>query len=234
MAAVLAAGVGAVLSHRSAAALWKMLRSEWLEVSVRRCRRKLPGIHVHQSVPSSDELTLVNGIPVTTVPRTLFDLAAVLPRSQVARATHEADFQRLRSSLTLADLLARYPRRRGSATIKAILAGREFGAAVTRSELESRFLDFARAEGIPRPEVNAHLLAGGQWLECDCVWRSKRVVVELDGRAAHATTAAFERDRARDRALNAEGWRTVRITWRQLHDERRAIAADLMKMLRDG
>jgi very-short-patch-repair endonuclease len=81
------------------------------------------------------------------------------------------------------------------------------------------------------PQFNTHVHAGARSIECDCVWREQRVVVELDGRAAHATAAAFERDRARDRALQVEGWRIVRITWRQLHYEADKVAADLGKIL---
>jgi hypothetical protein len=144
---------------------------------------------------------------------------------------HEAEVHRLTDPLSLEDLAARYPRRRGIATIKAILTNLESGLHVPQSELESRFLAFAAAAALPRPELHSHLHVGGRWLECDCVWRSQRVVVELDGRAVHATTAAFERDRARDRALHAEGWRVIRVTWRQLHDESAAIASDLRKVL---
>jgi very-short-patch-repair endonuclease len=231
MAAVLAAGAGAWLSHRAAAALWSVLRSERLEVSLGHPRRSLPGIAVYQSTLAADELTTAHGIPVTTVPRTLIDLAAVLPKDQVERAVHEAEFQRLPDSLSLVDLVARYPGRRGIATIRAILASLDSGLKLTRSELESRFLALAEAAGLPCPEVNARLFIGGRWLECDCVWRPQRLVVELDGRAAHATAVAFERDRGRDRALHAQGWRVVRITWRQLHNESRSIAADLTRML---
>jgi very-short-patch-repair endonuclease len=88
---------------------------------------------------------------------------------------------------------------------------------------------------LPRPEVNAGLEVRGGWLEVDCLWRSSRVIVELDGRAAHATAAAFEHNRARDRALAGAGWHAIRITWRQLHDEPEAVAADLRRLLgRDG
>jgi len=168
---------------------------------------------------------------VTTVPRTLLDLAAVLPAHQVERAINEAEVRRLTDPLSLGDLAARHGGRRGTATTRAILAKLELGLNVTRSELEARFLAIVEGAGLPRPETNARVHVAGQSLECDCVWRSPRVVVELDGRAAHATMAAFERDRARDRALNAEGWRVVRITWRQLHDDRRSVATDLLKLL---
>ena len=116
-------------------------------------------------------------------------------------------------------------------TVKAILASLGIGTYVTRSELESGFLSFLDQAGLTRPEVNAHLLVGGRWVECDCVWRGRRVIVELDGRAVHGTAAAFERDRARDRMFTARGWRLVRITWRQLHEDPDAVASDLRTIL---
>jgi hypothetical protein len=173
----------------------------------------------------------VRGIRVTTVPRTLFDLAAVLPAHQVERAINEAEFRRLTNPLSLGDLVDRYRRRRGVPMIRAILARVRAGAQITRSDLEARFLAFLDGVGLPRPETNAHLMVGGSWIECDCVWRDRRVIVELDGRATHDTAAAFERDRTRDRKLAARGWRHARITWRQLQDEPEALASDLRAIL---
>jgi very-short-patch-repair endonuclease len=160
----------------------------------------------------------------------LLDLATVLPRERVERAANEAEVQGLSDSLSLDDIVARYPRRHGVRTIRAILEQLQAGPIVTHSELEARFLGFVRKTGLPSPSFNTHLLG----FECDCVWRDQRVVVELDGRATHDTFAAFERDRARDRALAAGGWRTVRITWRQLHEQPESIAADLRRMLGAG
>jgi very-short-patch-repair endonuclease len=173
----------------------------------------------------------VRGVPVTTVPRTLLDLAAILPQDQLERAVNEAEVRQLGDSLSLLDLVQRYPGRRGSAGVKAILVDLRTGAKATRSELESRFLELARGSGLPPPEVNASLLIRGRLIECDCVWRAERLVVELDGRAAHATTVAFERDRARDRALHVAGWRIVRVTWRQLHEDPEALVMDLHSLL---
>jgi hypothetical protein len=227
MAAVLAARADA-LSHRAAATIHGVLRSSLMEVTVSRTRRSLPGIRVHRASVPGDELTVVRGIPVTGVSRTLFDLAAVLPRDGVERAVHEVDVHGLTDVISLPDLVARYPRRRGVGTIRAIL---EAGVEVGKTELEGRFLALARKVGLPPPEVNAYVFAGGRWHECDCLWRAKRLAVELDGRAVHATQRAFERDRARDRAMHADGWRVVRITWRQLDDEPEKIVADLRRML---
>lgn len=227
MAAVLAAGPQAALSHRSAAALWMLCSSTKLEVTVPSGRTR-PGIMIHRAIVPADELTTERGIPVTTVPRTLLDLAGLVPRHQVERAINEADVRRLHDPLSLADLLDRYPRRRGAATIRSILRD---GVTVTRSELEARFLSCLRRSGLPLPEVNAPLHVAGRWIECDCLWRDRGLIVELDGWAAHGTAAAFERDRARDRILQAHGWRLARITWRQLRDDGHAVAYDLSALL---
>lgn len=234
IATTLAAGAGAVLSHRSAAALWEMRPSDALEVTLERSRRPLRGLRIHQLPLAADEVTTVRAIPVTTVPRTLFDLAAVLPRHQVERAINEAEVRGLTDPLSLRDLVARYPGRAGILNIKAILARLAIGATVTRSELEARFLAVLAAEGLPPPAVNARLPVAGGWIECDCVWQDRGVVVELDGHSVHATAAAFERDRGRDRMLQARGWRVVRITWRQLADEPGVVARDLSTILDGG
>jgi very-short-patch-repair endonuclease len=122
------------------------------------------------------------------------------------------------------ELIERYPWRKGIASIRAIL---DIGPAFTRSELEARFMSFVRQTALPSPLLNADL----QGFECDCVWPEHRLIVELDGHAAHGTVAAFERDRARDRALTAVGWRVVRVTWRQLEDNAAALARDLRNIL---
>jgi hypothetical protein len=226
MGAVLAAGPLAVLSHRSAAAIWTIWRSAWIDVTVPSMRRR-PGMRVHRSSLPPDEVTTERGIPVTTVPRTLLDLATVLKPHQVERAVNEVQVRGLTDLLSLPALVERYPRRPGRRTLEAVLARLECGSTLTRSELESRFLALVAKYRLPRPETNTWLLINGNWLECDCLWRPQRLIVELDGHAFHANPIAFERDRARDRRLHAAGWRTIRITWQQLQDDAQAVADDL-------
>jgi hypothetical protein len=234
MAAVLAGPSGTVLSHRSAAALWEIRPHRGrAEVTFRRQMHGSPGVLLHKASLPEDEITRVDGIPVTTVSRTILDLAAVLDCSRVERALNEAEVCGLGGALTLADLVRRYPGRRGIVCIRR-LAQAGAGVALTRSELEERFLALISDYGLPQPLVNAGLFAGGRWYEADCVWRDPRLVVELDGRAFHATTSAFERDRARDRALQVAGWRVVRVTWRQLASEPEAVVADLRRLLAQG
>lgn len=212
MAAVLAAGDGAVLSYRSAAFLWGIFRSRQYEIDVTTPFKRRPraGLRLHHSHLPADEVTTRDGIPVTTVPRTLFDLAGIVSAGQLARAVAEAESRRLWDSLSLAGLLTRHPRRPGAAVIRAVIDG---DSGITRSDLEDLFVPLVRSARLPRPETNGWLLLGGSWIEADCIWRRQRLIVELDGGATHATRRAFETDRARDRALIAAGWRVIRITW---------------------
>jgi predicted transcriptional regulator of viral defense system len=149
-AAVLAGGDGAVLSHRSAAALWQIRPATTRpEVTLPRMRRGTAGILYHRSVIPADEVAVNEGIPVTTVARTLLDLAAVTDRRQVRKAINEAEYRQLWDEVSLVALVARYPYRRGVATARALV--RERGRGITRSELEERFLtprsSFSQAAG---------------------------------------------------------------------------------------
>jgi very-short-patch-repair endonuclease len=229
MAAVLAAGPGAVLAGRSAAALWCMRQTSRLEVEViapRLCRR--PGIAAHCMVLAADETDQEDGIPVTTPARTLFDLAAVVTPAQLEAAFNEAEYRRLTSAVSLDALLARYPGRRGTQAIRRVLTNhRKNGETRTRSELERALIGLLDAHDLPRPRINRNTDHG----ELDATWPEHRLSVEVDGWAAHGTRKAFEDDRARDRALVVAGWRVIRLTWRQLEDEPAEIAAQLSALL---
>jgi hypothetical protein len=160
MAAVLACGPGAVLSHHSAAALWGVREpsSRAIEVTTRRKSRSRGAIHRHFAVLPADEVTTERGIPVTTVPRTLFDLAATSPADVVEHALRESEYLRLHDRLSLPDLLARYPARRGCPTIRECLRRRaELPTGRARSWLEREFLPFLRRNGLPRPQLNVWL-----------------------------------------------------------------------------
>jgi hypothetical protein len=232
MAAVLASGEGGRLSYRSGAMLWSIRRTERGLIEVTSPRgRALPGIQRHRAELPSDEVTVHRGIPVTTVARTLLDLATVLTAQQLARAVNETEVQRLLDPLPLSALLQRYPRRAGVPALRELLGQR---VTVTRSELEKRFLEFLADAGLPLPDTNAHIQVNGIWHEVDCLWTAQRLIVELDGRNVHDTHQTFESDRARDRILQAAGFRVIRITWRQLHESPAAVAADLRALLRLG
>jgi very-short-patch-repair endonuclease len=134
--------------------------------------------------------------------------------------------------LSIPDLLERYPRKRGSTKLRALLADETSALGVTRKKLEERFAAVLEDSDLSRPRRNADLAVRGRIIEADCLWAEQRVIVELDGRAVHGTRRAFERDRERDRLLQVAGWRVVRITWRQLRDDAPAVLADLRTLLR--
>jgi hypothetical protein len=180
----------------------------------------------------ADEVTTEYEIPVTTVARTLLDLAAVVKPRRLERAMREAKVRRLGDRPSLDDLLIRHHARRGSAAIRRVLVHGRIGAGILRSELEERFLAFVEKSGLPVPETNAPIELDGRWVEVDCLWRDRLLIVELDGRAVHGTSFAFDADRERDRSLQAMGWRVVRITWRQLIRHPARVEADLRALVR--
>jgi very-short-patch-repair endonuclease len=233
MAAVLACGEGAVLSHRSAAALWGIRppASRAIEVTTRSSSRSQAGIQRHCAVLPADEVTTQLGIPVTIVPRTIFDLAGVVRSEAVESAVRQAEFHRLHDRLSLHDLLDRHPRRRGSRSVRLALARLEESSGQVESRLEERFLSFLDRYRLPRPQFNVWLEAGGRRYRVDCLWPAQRQIVELDGWEGHSTRSAFRDDRARARRLRVAGYGITHLTWSQLDDEPEAIAADLKALL---
>lgn len=229
IAAVLSAGSGAVLSHRAAAALLEIRPSDrpQIEVTTPRILRRRPGIHPHRAVLPHDEVTTKDGIPTTTAARTLLDLAAVLNRQALERALHQAEILHLADDPSLDELLKRHPNARGTKALRHILATQRLGTAVTRSDLEDAFLAFLAETTLP--PLNVNTIIEGE--EVDFAWREARLVVELDGYDTHSSRQAFEDDRARDRKLQAAGWRVIRITWRQLHQDQRTLERELHALL---
>jgi very-short-patch-repair endonuclease len=234
MAAVLACGPGAALSHRSAGQLWKLVPISVIAPEVTRPRpfRRQATIRAHHSRLSADELVLVDDILVTSVSRTLLDLAGIVTKHQLERALNEAEVLRLTDKLSVPDLLERYPRRRGSAVLRALFRDRTVVRGITRKELEQRFHAALDGTDLPRPRRNAQVSVRGRFFEADCLWAEQRLIVELDGRESHGTALAFEKDRERDRLLLVEGWRVTRVTWRQLRDDAPSVIADLRELLR--
>jgi very-short-patch-repair endonuclease len=227
MAAVLAGGSGAVLSHHAAGALWRIRRGTRLEITVPRGRKQHPGIHVHWANLPSDEITTRQGIPTTTVPRTLLDLSAVVQLDELRSAFRQAEQLRLTDPRWVGDLIDRYPRKPGIPAVRAVVEEVQRGLNVVRSDLEELFQAFLINAGLPLPKTNV-LIEG---VEVDCVWPAARLIVELDARSTHDSTHSFESDRARDRRLEAAGWRVIRITWRQLLETPDEVEADLRKLL---
>jgi very-short-patch-repair endonuclease len=236
MAAVLYSGADGVLSHRSAAALWGIRppSSRAIEVTVPSKSRSCSGIQRRFAVLPADEVTKRDGIPVTTVPRTIFDLAAVESVDVVELALRQSEYLRLHDHLSLPHLLDRYPRRNGSKAIRVCLARRRETSGRTRSWLEERFLPFLREHRLPSPHLNRWIEVGGRLIQVDCLWPEPKAVVELDGFAGHGTRIAFREDRARDRRLRVAGYGVTRIAPEQLDDEPEALAADLRILLVPG
>ena len=231
LAAVLACGKGAVISHRSAAALHGLRPTERANIDVtvpRRGRRRHEGIEVHRSTTlTAADQTTVDGIPCTTVARTQLDLADVLRRRQVERAFEQADALEVFDLRALDDQLARNRHRRAAPLVRGLLAEYHPEQAPTESELEESFLALVRAAGLPLPERQAYLDPGDGEppARVDFAWRSQRIVVETDGRKYHRGPVAFESDRRKDQRLTLAGWRVARITYRQVAAEPRRIAA---------
>ena len=214
LAAVLACGAGAVLSHISVAALWGLRPTAAARIDVTVPRERRPrstrAIAVHRPRRPPD-VTVHQGIPVTTPTQTLIDLASVLPRPAMQQALEAAERLRL---LNLADLPPKLQRLAGDVDTSV------------RSSLETRFLALCRDHGLPKPLVNTVV----EGYEVDFCWPAERLIVEADSHEYHGTRAAFERDRERDTALTAAGWRVMRVTHRRL-EKPREVAALLARVV---
>jgi very-short-patch-repair endonuclease len=230
MAAVLASGPDAVLSHWSAAALW-MIRPNSrtrIDVTVSHRSRSSALTRRHVSRVPDDERTAKEGIPVTTAPRTIFDLAATEPVDVLESLLREVEYRELRDRLSLRDLVERYPGRRGVRRVRLALERlEEEPGGRHRSKLEERFAPFLRRHRLPLPRFNDWVVLAGKRYQVDCHWPGTGQIVELDGWQGHGTRSAFREDRARDRRLSVAGYSVTRITFNQLDDEPEGVAADL-------
>jgi very-short-patch-repair endonuclease len=224
MAAVLACGPGALMSYRAGGALQGLLSSSpQLDVTVPQPRAKRDGIALHRSrLIHPEDRDVVRGIPVTSVARTLVDLADVLPEDRLGKAVHQAEVQRRFDLKAVERVLDRTPGRRGRHRLLRVLASYKPPLGFTRSRAERRFLALCERHGLPRPKTNVWL---GEY-EVDAYWDDVRVAVEIDGGETHLTWHAFQEDRTRDRRLAARGVRVVRVTWADLFDEP-GLAAEL-------
>jgi very-short-patch-repair endonuclease len=234
MAALLASGPEAVLSHWSAAALWMIRPSSRasIDVTAPHKSRSWKGIRRHHSPIPADELTMKDGIPVTSAPRTIFDLAAIVDTDTVENLLREMEFREIRDRLSLWHLVERYPGKRGVRKVRAALERLKSEPPGRRSSrLEERFAPFLRHHRLPQPRFNDWILLGDKRYRVDCHWPGTAQIVELDGWEGHRTRTAFRSDRARDRALRVAGYTVTRLTWNQLDDEPAQIAADLRTLL---
>lgn len=228
---LLTCGPLAVLSHLTAAVIWEICRFEngITHVSVTRPGpRERPGLMVHRvSALDATDLRRVEGLALTSPARTLVDLASVLPAGPLADALERARVRRL---VTTADVLAaldRAPGKSGAPTLRRLL---DEQPTMTRSKAERALLDLVTRGGLPRPQTNVRV-AGH---EVDTLWRSERLIVEVDGYAFHSHREAFERDRRRDAELQAAGYRVLRVTWRRIASEPESLLVTLAQALARG
>lgn len=227
MAAVLACGKGALLSHRSAATLWGLMGHSGSPIEVTSVTgRRRPGIAVHEGAICNEDRAAVDRIPVTTVAHTLFDLAEVLDEEQLGRAAEEADRLHLLSLAELDEVCARCPGRRALRPIRRLIE--EIRAPqVTRTPLEDRVIALCRRFDLPMPATNVLVLGH----EVDAFWPKQQLIVEADSVAFHSHQAAFERDRERDAARQVAGYRVIRLTDRRLKREPAKVADELRRLL---
>jgi very-short-patch-repair endonuclease len=233
MAAVLACGPLAFLSHFDAALLWGVRRSSLARIHVttltpERGRGKQTGLVVHQ--PRSlheDDRALVDGIPVTSIARTALDLSEVVNRRQLDRLIEEAERRELFDLARFDELLERTRGRKGKRLLAQALIDYRPGPDWTRSDLEDEFLRQLRLAELPAPAVN-NWVAG---YEVDCVWFEQRAIVELDGGGFHDTTAARQRDPQRDLALQLAGYVVMRVRDTRLERDPAGVMDDVRRML---
>jgi hypothetical protein len=215
-AGALACGPGAVLSHRSAAALWGVRATTRAAVEVTvpgQAGRARAGIHAHRCRLHDVERTTIDGIPCTTLARTLLDLAEVVDSDALEQACERAEVLELFDLREIEGVLARADGRQGAPLLRAALAESVTDAGFTRSELERRFLELCTRAGLPRPLVNSWVALEGGGYEVDFLWAEQRLIVEVDGWSTHGNRRAFRRDRRRDVDLEVEGYSVLRFTW---------------------
>ena len=224
-AAILYAGPGAALSHASAASWWQLLpyppktADVWSPVR----RRSLEQVRVHHT--KRVDRVMHRGLPVTPVARTLLDFASLASLERMRKAVAEADFMH-RLDLKAIDELTGVGRP-GSAKLRRVLSLHRPEYARTKSPLEDLLLDLCRSHGLPFPEVNVRICG----YVVDALWRTERVVVELDGGDGHASFGQMQRDRDRDLALRTSGHSVLRYTWRQVTARGAAVVGDIRRAL---
>jgi very-short-patch-repair endonuclease len=190
------------------------------------------GITVHRirSLTATD-ITRVRGIPCTTVPRTLLDLADVLDRQKLERAIAQAEVMGVFDLNALNDVLDRGSGRRGSVRLRTILDEYEEGTTLTQSELEELVRAICLTVGVDRPQVNEWISLDGGAVQVDLLWRKQELIVEVDGHRFHGNRRAFEQDRDRDQRLTLAGYRVVRFTWLQITREPQKVGRRIAELV---
>ena len=228
IAAVLALGDSALLSHFPAAVLWGLRPPPARAMHVTVIARNVSGpkgirVHKIRALHPSDARSR-HGIPTTSPARTLLDLATQATQRDLDRAVNQARVTKLVSDTSLNEQFSRYPHHRGRAALRTTL---QLEPAFTRSKGERLLLALVKKARLPNPLTNTEL----HGYEADHLWRDQRLVVEVDGYDVHSTRAAFEADRRRDAELQSRGYRVLRVTWRQLTEEPEAVVANLSAAL---
>lgn len=220
MAAVLAAGPGAVLADHAAAAAWD-LRTDGrsvIDVIVPGARgRRLPGLCVHQRRLEPSDVRLVDGMPVTSATRTVADLAAVLRPRALDNLLARCIAVDLWDQAAAERLLPRGRGQSGTRALRRALGDRVGGEERSRSGMERRALRLIARAALPVPDVNVWLPS--LQVEVDLLWSRERLAVELDTRVFHDSATAFEADRRKTFLLEHEGYRVLRVTDTQLREE---------------
>jgi hypothetical protein len=232
MAAVLACGAGALLSHRDAAALHDLRRvgSGLIDVTAPG-PHNLPGIRCHRArTLHPDDGDEVEGIPVTSLARTYLDLAEVLDPSRLVEALEAGERQNKLDVGALRGVIARSPGRRGRVALRQALADLDDAPPLLLSPVEGAFRELVRGHGFPTPQYNAYVEAE----LVDVVWRDHRLIVEIDGWSFHRSKRSFADDRRRDRKLVKAGWRVVRFPADDVLYRPGAVAAEISELLWPG
>lgn len=240
LAAVLACDDGTVLSHGSAAELLGLWDKQLPTIEVIPpgwSGRKIKGIRWHRvRMPRPDEVKTQDGIPCTTISRTIVDMAGRSGWGQLRLLVEQAAILRC-LDIEEIDLILSRSRRRGTPRLRTILApwrNTTERRPRLRSRLEARLLPRLIEEGLPAPRTNVKLRVDGRLLEVDLIWEKQRLAIETDGEETHGTSAAFQRDRWRDQLLVAAGYRTARVTWAQVRDEPTAVVNRIAQMLKQA
>jgi very-short-patch-repair endonuclease len=223
MAAALAYGPDAVISHRTAAALWGIGTSTWkIDVTTAHSKVSRDNVRHHTAPLPPEDVTIHDGIPVTTIARTILDVAAKLRIDPLTRVLESADRAELADLNALNRVMASRPRAPGIRKLKAVLNDYR-GTADTRSRLERDFRALIHRAKLPEPQFNV-LVAG---VLADVYWPQWRLVVEIDHPKYHSSPRAFENDRLRDIKLMKAGYRVIRVTAKRLNTEPAAVLADI-------
>jgi very-short-patch-repair endonuclease len=232
LAAVLACGGAALLSHHSAATVWgfEPPREGEIDVTVvgRDAGRRRVGIRLHRIFEiDRHDLRCRQNVPITAPARTLLDIAGDLSERELERAFDDGLARRILSRQAVRAALVRAPRRPGCGRLEELASSRERTTTITRSVAEERFLALVRRGRLPEPEVNVRI---GRYVP-DFLWRAARLIVEIDGYAFHSSRRSFERDHERDLELRAVGFDVLRFTWRQIVEEPEFVLVRLARAL---